>query len=267
MHDMLAYQGKNVVVTGAASGIGQAAARILSELGAEVYALDIGEVTIPVKQFIRTDLRSEGSITAAAKLVPDKFYAVYGVAGIPGPPFSNLDITMVNFVGHRHLTETLLPRMQDGGAVASVTSIAGIGWKNNLSSVSKLLATVGFDEARAWLEANPDINNGYVFSKQCIIAYAASRAGELAQRRIRINCLSPVATDTPMLRGLLQQYGQESMDMLVAPCGRHSTPDEVAEALIFLNSNMGRFVSGHNLIVDYGWQAAVDVRQKPNLFG
>jgi NAD(P)-dependent dehydrogenase (short-subunit alcohol dehydrogenase family) len=267
VQDMLGYQQKRVVITGAGSGMGQAAARALVDLGAEVYALDVKEVTTPVKQFIRTDLKNRDSVAAAAKQIPGEFYALFNCAGLPGPPFSNVDTTLVNFVGHRLLTETLLPKIHEGGAIAFITSTAGLGWKSNLQGINGLLATPGFDEARAWLEANPKVNNGYIFSKQCIIVYTMARADDLAKRKIRINCLSPAPTETPMMKEFHRQFGKEMIDLFRAPCGRYATPEEMAEPLIFLNSNMARFVSGHNLVVDFGYQAAVDAGQKPSLLG
>ena len=61
MKDALGYEGKTVVMTGAASGMGAAAAHLLVDLGAEVHALDIGEVTAPVHRFIKTDMKSQSS--------------------------------------------------------------------------------------------------------------------------------------------------------------------------------------------------------------
>ncbi|HWR70644.1 MAG TPA: SDR family NAD(P)-dependent oxidoreductase, partial [Dehalococcoidia bacterium] len=91
MQDLLGYQKKRVTVTGAASGMGQAVARALVGLGAEVYAFDVKEVTVPVKQFIKTDLKNKDSVIAAAKQIPEDLYGVFNCAGLPGPPFSNLD--------------------------------------------------------------------------------------------------------------------------------------------------------------------------------
>lgn len=265
MQDLLGYHKKRVVITGAASGMGQAAAQILADLGAEVYALDVKEVSVPVKHFIKTDLKDRDSIAGAAKQIPEDVYGLFNCAGLPGPPFSNLDTALVNFVGHRLLTETLLPKIQAGGAIASITSTSGLAWRKRVQSINELLATHGFDEARAWLEANPRINDGYIFSKECIIVYTMARAGELGERNIRINCLSPAPTDTPMMKEFHRAWGKELIDMYRAPCGRYATPEEMAEPLIFLNSEMARFISGQNLIVDYGYQAAVDVGQKPSL--
>jgi NAD(P)-dependent dehydrogenase (short-subunit alcohol dehydrogenase family) len=267
MRDWLGYQKKRVAVTGAASGMGQAAARALVDMGAEVYALDFKEVAVPVERFIKVDLKNRDSVTSAARDMPEDLYALFNCAGIPGPPFSNLDTALVNFVGHRLLTETVLPRIQAGGAIASITSTGGLGWKKRLQSINELLATPGFDEARAWLEAHPRVNDGYIFSKECLIVYTMARAEELGKKNIRINCLSPAPTDTPMMKEFHRAWGKEVIDLYRAPCGRYATPEEMAEPLIFLNSNMARFITGQNLLVDFGYQAAVDLGQKPSMLG
>ena len=259
VRDIFGYEGKRVVITGAASGMGQAAAKLLVELGAEVYALDIKEVTVPVKQYINTDLMKKDSIDAATRQIPDNIYALFNCAALPGPPFSNLEVMLVNFVGTRHLTETLLPRISSGGAIATISSAGGAFWRNNLDKIKKLLASTGFDEAHAWLEANPKANSGYAFSKECLIVYTKTRAAELAKKNIRINSLSPGPTDTPMMSAFHKAYGKETIDAWLPPIGRYATPEEMAEPLVFLNSNMARFISGHNLFVDYGGMAAVEI--------
>ena len=180
---------------------------------------------------------------------------------IPGP-----ETVLVNYVGLKHLTETLLPRIPSGGAVASITSVAGMGYQKNLEHINELLAIDDFSAARDWCEAHPDVANGYLFSKQMIIAYTYARATELAQRQIRINCLSPAPTDTPMMPAFYEAAPKEFMDEhFQAPVGRNATPEEMAEPLILLNSDAASFVSGHNLFVDYGYTGSVFVGQRPGL--
>ncbi|MBW2274790.1 MAG: coniferyl-alcohol dehydrogenase [Deltaproteobacteria bacterium] len=265
--DLLGYEGKTCVVTGAASGMGGATARILGELGAEVIGLDIQKIDGPIARSIQVNLMEEASIDAAVAEIPDSVDRLFNCAGLPGAPrFEALDTTLVNFVGLRHLTESLLPRIPSGGAVASITSVAGMGYTKNLEKLHELLATASFGEGKAWLEANSDVNNGYLFSKQAIIAYTYARAGELARREIRINCLSPAPTDTPMMPAFHDQISAEFMDEhFQAPVGRNATPEEMAEPLILLNSDASRFVSGHNLFVDYGYAAQTYMGQRPAL--
>jgi NAD(P)-dependent dehydrogenase (short-subunit alcohol dehydrogenase family) len=267
MLDILGYEGTHCVVTGAASGMGAACARTLVDLGAEVTGLDVQEIKEPVKESLKLNLLEESSIDQVVSQLPDRIDRLFNCAGVPGAPrFSALDTMVVNFVGLRHLTEAVLPRIPDGGAVASITSVAGMGYTKNLDKVKELLAIADFSEARAWCEAHPETANGYLFSKQMIIGYTHARAAELARRNVRINCLSPAPTDTPMMPSFYEQIPKEAMDEhFQAPVGRNATPEEMAEPLILLNSNAARFVSGHNLFVDYGYVAQVTMGQRPGL--
>ncbi|NND66994.1 MAG: SDR family NAD(P)-dependent oxidoreductase, partial [Halioglobus sp.] len=156
MKDVLGYQGKNVVITGAASGMGQAAAQLLVDAGATVYALDIAAVSVPVAQAIEVDMKSGASIDAAVAQLPADIYALFNCAGVPSPPFGMEDTVLINFAGLRYLTETVLPRMSDGGGIASIASTAGMGWKPNLETVREFLALDNTVEAaRGWLAENP----------------------------------------------------------------------------------------------------------------
>jgi NAD(P)-dependent dehydrogenase (short-subunit alcohol dehydrogenase family) len=266
VRDILGYAGKRVVVSGAASGMGAAAARTLVDLGAEVHALDLKPIQAPVARALEVDLRSRESIDAAVARLPERVDAHFNCAGLPGAPFSNLDTMLVNFVGLRHLTESVLPRIPSGGAVASITSVAGMGWRKNLENVKALCGSKDFDEARAWCEAHPKEANGYLFSKQCIIWYTMQRAVELVARGIRMNCISPSPTDTPMLPAFHAQVNREFIEKhFLAPIGRNATPEEMAEPLVLLNSNAARFVSGVNLFVDWGYLAEVEVGARPGL--
>jgi len=108
--------------------------------------------------------------------------------------------------------------------------------------------------------------NGYLFSKQCIIVYTMLRASQLAPREIRVNCLSPAPTDTPMMPAFHAQVSKEFMDEhFQAPVGRNATPEEMAEPLLFLGSRAARFVSGQNLFVDFGYGGSVEVGERPAL--
>jgi NAD(P)-dependent dehydrogenase (short-subunit alcohol dehydrogenase family) len=266
MRDILGYAGKTVVITGAATGMGAAATQVLLDLGAEVHALDVKPIAAPVKQAIAVDLREAASIDTAVAKLPAQVDRLFNCAGLPGPPFSALDTTLVNFVGLRHLTESVLPRIPAGGAVASITSVGGMGWQKNLENVKGLCGTPDFAAGKAWLEAHPTENNGYLFSKQCIIFYTKARSVELVAREIRINCLSPSPTDTPMLSSFHAQVSKEFLEQhFLAPIGRNATPEEMAEPLILLNSEAARFVSGVNLMVDWGYVASVEVGARPSL--
>jgi NAD(P)-dependent dehydrogenase (short-subunit alcohol dehydrogenase family) len=265
--DILQYEGKTCVVTGAASGMGDACARTLVELGAEVIGLDVQDVGAPVKESMRLDLMQESSIDDVVSKLPARIDRLFNCAGVPGAPrFSALDTMVVNFIGLKHLTEAVIPRIPSGGAIASITSVAGMGYAKNMDRIQELLALSDFGAQRDWCAANPEVANGYLFSKQMIIVYTFSRAAALAEREVRINCLSPAPTDTPMMPAFYEAAPKEFMDdHFQAPVGRNATPAEMAEPLILLNSHAARFVSGHNLYVDYGYTGQVFSGQRPGL--
>lgn len=151
MDDVLGYKGKSVVVTGAASGMGQATAKILVDLGASVTALDINPTTVPVAVALQIDLRDRANIEQVAASIDGPIDGLFSCAGLPGPPFSEWDTILVNFVGARHLAERVVPKMTEGSAISVISSSAAIGWQNHIPVISELLATKGFDGAVDWL--------------------------------------------------------------------------------------------------------------------
>ncbi|MFH2012561.1 MAG: SDR family oxidoreductase [Pseudomonadota bacterium] len=260
--DMWGYKGKRVVINGAATGMGAAATRMLLELGAEVYALDIKEVTQPVKKYIATDLMRKESIDAALEKIPGNIDRVFTCAGIAGPPDPIIDVPIINFVGNRYMVDSLLPRVVEGGAIVMISSAVASGWQQRIDDIRPLLETQGFDEAVAWLEANPDswegVAEGYNIAKMCMIAYIKSKAWGLSERKIRINAISPGATDTPMMVDF-HAVSKEFVDLSLGPIGRYATPEEQAAPLVFLNSNMASYISGVNLVVDFGVIAEMEI--------
>lgn len=281
MNELFGYEGKKVVINGAASGMGEAATRLLVDLGAEIYALDIKEVKLPVKKYIHTDLSKKELIDAALVEIPGNVDRVFTCAGVPGPPFTPIQTVMVNFVGNRYMVEALLPRVVDGGAVSMISSIAGQGWQAVLKVLDQFIAITGFEQSRAWLEAHPEVLRSesrdwidahpgeaspsqdaapYAFSKQCLVAYVKSRAWELAKRKIRINTLSPGDTATPMMTAFHAAYTKEGIDMMVTPIDRYATPQEMGGPLVFLNSDMASYISGLDMVVDFGFAATAELR-------
>lgn len=261
--DVLGYAGKRVVVTGAASGMGEATARALVELDAEVIGLDIAPIAAPVATALPVDLRVKESIDAAVAAIAGPVHAVFSVAGVPGPPFSDVDVVLVNFVGARHLIESLVPVMPAGSAIACVASIGGIGWQAELADLLPLVQTPDFDTGKAWLEANPNaIAASYMFSKKVLNAWVAWRAATLLpEAGIRLNCTNPGPTDTGMMPAFEALYGAAQVDMLIGPGARRSRPEEQAWPLIFLNSPRCSYVTGEALQTDAGFLGAVTTGQ------
>lgn len=257
MEDVLHYEGKRVVVTGCASGMGAATAEILAELGAEVIGLDVRDAE-GVAKFIPVDLRSRDSIDEAVGAINAPVDAIFSIAGLPGPPFSDLDTVIVNFIGARHLIESLVPAMPAGSAIACVASNAGLGWQEEIADLLEATGTDGFEAAVAWCNANPaKIASGYAPSKKLINAWVASRAVDLIKVGIRLNCTNPGPTNTAMMPSFEEQYGKDIVDAFVGPSGRRSSPVEQAWPLVFLNSPRCSYVTGEALYVDAGFLGAM----------
>ena len=269
MDDVLGYEGKTVVVSGAASGMGQGAAQILVDLGARVTALDVKPVSVGVEQALELDLRDAAAIEAVASQIDGPIHALLSCAGLPGPPFSELDTMLVNFVGARHLAEHLLPKMADGSAIGAISSAAAVGWQQQLGTVTELLQTSGFDGAVKWLEANQEkwSWSGYAFSKYVIDAWVGWWCPDLIQRGVRINCINPGPTDTPMMPAFHAMATKEVVDAAVGPIGRYSRPDEQGWPLVLLCSPRMSYVTGEVLWTDGGFFGAVTTGRQKTAMG
>ncbi|MBO0727802.1 MAG: SDR family oxidoreductase [Acidimicrobiaceae bacterium] len=269
MDDALGYAGKNVVVSGAASGMGQAAAQTLVALGARVTALDVKPVTAAVDRAHELDLRDPSAIEHVVSEIDGPVDALLSCAGLPGPPFSQLDTMLVNFVGPRHLAEQLLPKMAEGSAIGAISSSAAIGWQQHRSTIHELLETAGFAGALAWLHANEDkwSWSGYAFSKYVIDAWVGWWCPELMQRGVRINCINPGPTDTPMMPAFHAMATKEVVDAAMGPIGRYSTPEEQGWPLVLLCSPRMSYVTGEVLWTDGGFFGAVTAGRQQTAMG
>ena len=229
MKDVLQYEGKRVIVTGAASGMGAATARILVELGAEVHAIDINKPDLGgLASFTPCDLRDPEQIADTVAKIGKIVNALFNCAGLPNT-FPDLDVMLVNFCGLRQLTESVLPLMIEGSSIASIASTAGVGWMQNMELLFGLIATPDFAAARAWCEERPkELRNAYGLSKEAINAYTAFRSFGLAHEGIRINCVNPGPTDTPMMPEFEKAVGKKYMDDFPVPLGRHAVAEEQA---------------------------------------
>lgn len=258
MTDLLSYAGKRAVITGAASGMGAATARLVGELGGEVIALDIRKPEVPVAAYVEVDLDDRASIEAAvAELGTAPVHALFNCAGLPNT-FPGQKVMAVNFLGHRHLTEAVVPLMPSGSAVAFVASVGGLNWMAHMAELMELTAITDYDEARAWCEAHDGlVAEGYSLSKEAITFYTMARCGDLLKQGIRINCVSPGPTDTAMMPAFEQVMGKDYMDTFPKPIGRNSTAEEQANILVFLNSDAASYVAGHNVMADGGFLAGI----------
>ncbi|AKK27633.1 SDR family oxidoreductase [Mycobacterium sp. EPa45] len=259
MKDVLGYEGKSVIVTGAASGMGQATAQILVDLGANVTALDIRPASVSGARSLQIDLRDRADIEKVAASIDGPIDGLFSCAGLPGPPFSEWDTILVNFVGARHLAEQLVPKMSQGSAISVISSSAAIGWQDHIKVITTLLETDGFDAAVDWLRENEKkwSWSGYAYSKYVIDAWVGWWYPELGRRGIRINAINPGPTETAMMPAFQDLMGKETVDDAIGPVGRYATAEEQAWPLVCLGSPRLSYVGGTVLWTDGGWSGAM----------
>lgn len=255
----LGFEGRTVAVTGAASGIGAATAELLGTLGASVIGLDRNEPSVALDRFVRFDLCDEASIVAAATAVCSSekpLDALVHCAGLPQTA-PGVDVFLTGFVGLRELTERVVPHLNPGSAIVCVASTAAHAWASRLNEFRPLLDTPGFAEARLWCENNvgTDADN-YARAKGAVCAYVVERSTDLAAAGIRINCVCPGQTETPMTAAFRRAH-PEVMARLVVPIGHTAQPEEQAWVFAFLASPRASFVTGSVLYVDGGHVAAL----------
>jgi NAD(P)-dependent dehydrogenase (short-subunit alcohol dehydrogenase family) len=186
------YEGKRVVVTGCASGIGEATARIAAALGAAVVGLDVKTPGVPVEQFVGVDLSDAQSINDAAARIGEPVNALFNCAGLSGGSGDALAVVKVNFIGLRTLTELLVPAMPKGSTVASISSLGGLGWEPSLDLLQEFIATETFDEAVDWCLSHEPLlaGGGYGLSKRAVIVYTLQRSFPWAAAGIRANVMA-----------------------------------------------------------------------------
>jgi NAD(P)-dependent dehydrogenase (short-subunit alcohol dehydrogenase family) len=245
------YDNKRVLVVGGASGMGAAAAKSAAELGAEVAVMDYAPITYPVHQALTVDLRDQVSINTAIDELGGPVNAIFSAAGVADGP----DLMRINFIGHRHLIERMLAsdRLPRGSAICFISSLAGLGWENDLSRIQEFLATPDYESAEAWIaahEAEGFIHYG--FSKQVINAYVAWQAFPLLKKGVRVNAICPGPTDTPLAQANADLWLAFAQDYRDATGSTVHTPEEMASVMVFLNSAAARGISGVNLLVDKG---------------
>jgi NAD(P)-dependent dehydrogenase (short-subunit alcohol dehydrogenase family) len=254
----LNFSDKRVVVTGAATGVGAALLDVLAEFGAsDVTVLDVKEPTGPHATFLHTDLADPAAVDAAAARIDGPVDALINNAGVADtlPPEP---VVRVNVLAPLRLTETLLPQMGEGAAVAVTASIAGLNWRQPLQPILELLALDGWDARFAWFDGRELGVDTYSFTKEVMQVWTMRASKHFMDHGVRINSVCPAPIDTPLLDDFRKTLSDAAIDFTINHAGgRLVSPREVAAVLAWLASPASSFVSGQNLNIDAGFEASM----------
>lgn len=244
---------KNIIVTGAASGIGAESAKVIKALGAKVICIDLNQPVENVDQYVQADLSDPTSIEKAISEIPEGIDAVCNIAGLP-PTRDRALVLKVNFLGLRHFTELMIDKLNDNGSVVNMASLAGLEWPKNGDQVKELLALRDFNGVEALCDRLGVLNEdgrAYFFSKETLLVWTMMNRWTWRDRNIRINCISPGPVETPILPDFLETLGeraQEDMKIMDRP-GR---PEDIAPVVAFMCSDGSGWIRGANIPCDGG---------------
>ncbi len=251
--------GKNIVITGAASGIGKRTAELALSMGANVYAVDRNQPDQVSGQFLQADLGTQQGVNALIEQLPNGIDALANVAGLSGT--AGVAPTLaVNFLGLRALSLGLAPKMNQYASIINVASIAGFGWRMNLERAKSAVAVEGFPDPATFASDHGVTDDiAYPTSKEFLLlwTYQAAHSPVFKDRNIRVNAVSPGPVETPILKQFRSVLGDERVDSDIDKVGRAGTANDIAPSILFLASDGSRWVNGSNLACDGGLEAAI----------
>jgi NAD(P)-dependent dehydrogenase (short-subunit alcohol dehydrogenase family) len=241
--------GRTALVTGGASGIGEATCRTLSSAGASLIVADVDRpraealaAEIPGSTVLILDITDQAAVNKAfagiRKLDILVNNAGVGLVGnIEETELADFErLLRVNVTGMFLVTQAAMPKLLDAkGCILNIGSIAGlVGVKRRFAYCATKGAVVAL-------------------TRQLAIDYAG---------RLWVNCICPGTVETPFVEGYLEKFHKHEKDKVRAelharqPVGRMGRPEEIANMALYLCSAEAEFVTGSAVTIDGGWTAA-----------
>jgi NAD(P)-dependent dehydrogenase (short-subunit alcohol dehydrogenase family) len=251
-YPQISLSGKVALITGGSSGIGRAIALKLSQAGAKIAILDIkecesllNEIGRDKARFYRCDVTSADEVREVVRSVYEEFGRIDIVVNAAGVIIRKDAVETseeewdkvlnVNLKGPFLVSKYSIPYMIRGGGGSIVNVASGWGLKGGPKAVA------------------------YCASKGGLINMTRAMAIDHGKDGIRVNCVAPGDVDTPMLRSEAEQLGMKWEDFLREaanrPLARIGKPEDIANAVLFLVSDMASWITGATLVVDGGGTA------------
>ncbi|WP_350407731.1 SDR family oxidoreductase [Castellaniella sp. GW247-6E4] len=240
---MFDFTGRSVCVTGAASGIGRATAALFADLGATVFVAD----------------RDEEALNAFAAERPDRLRAV---------AFDQSELASVEQLAHAVGAVDVLV---NNAGVLLYEPLSELRWADlshvisvNLTGAIALSRLVGQNMVARGRGAivhtgsqlaynGAEFRSVYAATKAGISQFVKTAALEWGPKGVRVNCVAPGRTLTPLNQHLLQDPASHAESLKRIPLGRFGQPQDMANAFVFMASDAAAYVTGHTLVVDGGW--------------
>jgi NAD(P)-dependent dehydrogenase (short-subunit alcohol dehydrogenase family) len=246
---MRRFEGRSILITGAGSGIGAAAARRLGAEGGRVHCVDVDAGTAEATAAAIRAAGGEAVAAACDVSDPDAvartvdaaverwggLHVLANVAGVGGfrrtteVTFAEWSRVLgTNLTGAFLMCQRALPHLlKTRGAIINTASVAGL-------------------KSHAYAAA-------YCASKGGVVMLTRALAAEYGRKEVRINCLCPGGIETPMLaQWTLPEGVAQAAYLRIAPLGRHGHADEVAGTIAFLASDDATYINGATIVVDGG---------------
>lgn len=250
MHNPFSIVGKNIVITGAASGIGRQCAIDFSNVGANLTLLDINEEELAVTKdlcnkdvrcsYYRCDLTDSSLLKEVVDTMVAENGAVDGMLHAAG---------IEKTLPYNHLSETDYSHIYSVNVIGAMSLLNLLTKKKYRGEHSKyvLISSITSVVGRPGVAA-------YAASKGALVSVVKTLALEMASKGMTINCISPGTILTPLMQNMLESLTEEQQEErksgFLLGLGR---PSDISATAIFLLSDGARWITGQNIIVDGGF--------------
>ncbi len=240
-------QNKVAIVTGAASGIGAAIAKLFLEEGASVVLADLNLCPLPVgmgdrAECMNVDVTKKEEVELMVRRAVERFGTLDIIVNNAGIGLTGEIISMPDEVWDQVIAVNLTGvfyGMRAAGACMKESNVKG-----SIINMTSILGQVGFATAGA-----------YDASKGGVNQLTRTGALELAKNGIRVNAIAPGFIKTNMTKGIQDNKDANAMVIAATPLGHMGDPKDIAYAAVYLASDESVFVTGSILYVDGGWTA------------